>query len=66
MNIIFEDATGTRNISVMDMSGRIIKQMKGVTNNNVQIEKLSPGMYSLRIVIVETGEQTVEKIVVNK
>ena len=66
VNIVFEDATGTRNISVMDMSGRIVKQMKGVTNNNVLIEKLTPGMYSLRIVVVETGEQTVEKIVINK
>jgi Secretion system C-terminal sorting domain len=66
VNIIFEDASGTRNISIMDMSGRVIKQMKAVTNNNVQIEKLAPGMYSLRVVVVETGEQTVEKIVINR
>jgi Secretion system C-terminal sorting domain len=66
VNIVFEEATGTRNISVMDMSGRIVKQIKGVTNNNVQIEKLLPGMYSIRVMIVETGEQAVEKFVVNK
>jgi Secretion system C-terminal sorting domain len=66
VNIVFEDVRGTRNISITDMSGRVIKQINGVTNNNIQIEKLLPGMYSLRIMVVENGEQTVEKIIVNK
>jgi hypothetical protein len=66
VNIVFEDVRGTRNISVTDMSGRVIKQINGITNNNIQIDKLLPGMYSLRIMVVENGEQTVEKIIVNK
>jgi hypothetical protein len=66
INIVFEEAAGTRNISVMDLSGRIVKQITGVTNNNVQIDKLMPGMYSLRIIVVETGVQSVEKIIINK
>jgi hypothetical protein len=48
------------------MSGRVIKQWKGVTNNNIQIDNLAPGMYSLKIVVSETGEQSVEKIIVSK
>jgi len=67
INIVFEDAgTVTRNISVLDMSGRLIKQINGVANNNLQIEKLTPGMYSVRVIIVESGQQSVDKIIVNK
>lgn len=66
VNIIFDDVNVTRDISVTDMSGRVIKLMKGITNNNVVIDNLTPGMYSLRIIVVATGEQVVDKIVVNK
>ena len=66
VNIVFEETNVSRDISVSDMSGRIVKQLKGVTNNNITIENLAPGMYSLRIVTQSTGDQTVEKIVVNK
>ncbi len=66
VNIVFEDKDVVRDIAVADMSGRIIKQLKGVSNNSILIDNLSPGMYSIRILSVETGEQVVEKIVVNK
>jgi hypothetical protein len=66
VNIIFEDVKGIRDMSVIDMSGRMIKQMKGVTNNNIQIDNLNAGMYTVRVLNVETGEQVVEKFVVNK
>ncbi len=48
------------------MSGRTLKQINNVTNNNITIDNLQPGMYTLRILVPETGEQTVQKIVVNK
>lgn len=66
VNILFEEANVTRDVAVMDMSGRIVKQWRGITNNNITIDNLVPGMYSIRIVAVETGEQAVEKVVVNK
>lgn len=66
INVVFEDASVTREVSVSDMSGRVIRQMKGITNNNITIENLNPGMYTIRIVAIETGEQAVEKVVVNK
>jgi len=65
VTVVFEDVTTTRDISLMDMSGRMIKQIKAVTNNNIQFENLTPGVYSLRVVNRETGDQVVEKIVVN-
>lgn len=66
VNVVFEDVSVTRDISVMDMSGRVVRQMKGIVNNNVTIDNLQPGMYTLRITAIETGEQAVEKVVVNK
>lgn len=66
VNVVFDDASVVRTISVMDMSGRTLKQINNVSNNNITIDNLQPGMYTLRILVPETGEQTVQKIVVNK
>jgi len=65
VNVSFEDAT-PKDVTVSDMSGRIVKQMKGVTSNNITITNLTPGMYTLRAVDPATGAQNVAKIVVNK
>ena len=51
---------------LMDVSGKTLKQWKGVTNNNIRIDNLNAGFYTVRIVNVETGEQVVEKFIVNK
>ncbi len=65
VNISFDDAS-VRNVSLTDMNGRIVKQWKAVTYNNITIMNLTPGMYMLRVVFPGTGEQIVEKISVNK
>ena len=66
VNIVFEDENVIRDISLSDMSGRIVNQWKGISGNNFQINSLLSGMYSLRIIIRETGVQSVEKIIVNR
>lgn len=66
INILFEEKNLVRDLTVTDMSGRTIKQMKNIAANSVQIDNLNPGMYTLRIFITNTGEQSVEKILVNK
>ena len=66
INIVFEDKNTVKDLSVSDLSGRIVKQLKNITTNSIQIDNLTPGMYTLRIVVPATGEQTVEKIIVNK
>ena len=66
VTIVFEDANVKRDVSVIDMTGKVIKQWRNVTNNNLQLENLPSGLFSVRILAVETGEQVVEKIVVNK
>ncbi len=66
VNIAFDDANAIRNVSVLDMSGRVVRQINGITNNNITIENLQPGMYTVRVMVPETGAQGVEKIIVNK
>jgi hypothetical protein len=65
VNIIFEDRINTRDITLIDMSGRIIKQWNSVTNNNLQVTNLTPGMYGLRVITRETGDMNVDKIVIS-
>jgi hypothetical protein len=64
VTVVFEDKDAIRDVSLMDVNGRLIKQWKNIRNNTLQIENLFTGFYSLRIVNAETGEQTVEKIVI--
>jgi len=66
VNVVFADVNTIRDVSLMDMNGRVMKQWKGVTNNNIQIDNLTAGFYTIRITETGTGEQTVEKIVVKK
>jgi hypothetical protein len=66
VNVVFADVSTPRDVSLSDLNGRIIKQWKNVTTNNIQIDNLTAGFYTLRIVDTESGEQTVEKIVVKK
>ena len=66
VNVVFADVNTIRDVSLMDMNGRVMKQWKGVTNNNIQIDNLIVGFYTIRIIDTDTGEQTVEKIVVKK
>ncbi len=66
VNVVFDETNVIRDIAVSDMSGRMIKQMKGITSNNIKIDNLTPGVYTIRIVVPATGDQTVQKFVVNK
>jgi hypothetical protein len=65
VNIVFDEEIAVRNVTVMDLSGRVVTQMNGVTNNNITIDNLKPGMYTVRVVVPQTGAQAVEKIIVN-
>ena len=66
INVVFADLNTIRDVSLLDMNGRVTKQWKGVANNTIQIDNLTAGFYTIRIIDTETGEQTVEKIVVKK
>ena len=66
VKVVFEDVNGTRDAALTDMSGRVVKQWSGITNNNLEIDNMTPGYYSLRVITRETGEQSIQKIIVTK
>jgi len=66
VQVVFEAVNGTRDAVLTDVSGRVVKQWSAVTNNNLQIENMTSGYYNLRVILRETGEQTIQQIIVSK
>ena len=66
VSILFENKMETRDIILTDINGKVIKQWKGFNNNILKIENLVTGMYTIRIITPQTGNQTVEKIIVSQ
>lgn len=66
VNIVFDEQEGSRDVTISDMNGRIIQQWNAIRNNTLQVQNLVSGLYLLRVTIKETGNQSVEKIVVTK
>ena len=64
VNIVFEDASGIRDVQVSDMQGKIIKNFRGISNNILVIDKLTTGFYTIRVTNRNTSATTVEKLVV--
>ena len=64
VNVVFDDKEGNRNVVLLDMAGRTIRQWQNISTNTIYIDNLRPGIYSLRIVISATREQSFKKIVV--
>jgi hypothetical protein len=66
VTLSFKNAAGTHNVTISDASGRIIRQWKGMMGNNLTVDNLASGFYSISVVAQETGEQMVEKIIVKR
>jgi hypothetical protein len=66
VNVVFDDASGNRNVVVTDMAGRIIQQLRGITSSSIQINNLMAGFYNIKIMNVQTGENSIQKLIVTK
>lgn len=66
VNVIFESVRDQMDLSLVDMSGRVLKQWQNYSDNSLQITNLQPGMYNLRILNRNTGAVSNEKIVVSR
>ncbi|MDZ4796399.1 MAG: T9SS type A sorting domain-containing protein [Bacteroidota bacterium] len=64
VTVLFADAA-SRDISLLDMTGRTLKQWKAYQNNSLAINSLTSGMYSVRTLNQATGLATTEKIIIN-
>jgi Secretion system C-terminal sorting domain len=63
--IVFNENKLVRDIILVDMYGKRVKQWRGLTDNTLEIENLTTGMYLLKVISKESGEQTSTKIVVS-
>ena len=66
VSVVFEEGNGARNVMVSDMSGRMIKQYRNVSTNNISIEGLETGVYSIQVIDLSTAAITVEKVIIKK
>lgn len=65
-NVLFEDATSLRDVIVSDVSGRTIKQYKGVSNGSLSIDNLGAGFYTVQVLNRTTGAIATEKVIIKK
>ncbi len=54
------------NIQVIDQSGKIISQANNITDANYRMNIPQSGIYSIKMMYPETGEQSIQRIVVQK
>jgi hypothetical protein len=64
VNLLFSEIGGVKEVIVSDMNGRIVKQYRQVTENNLTIEGLKSGFYTIKITDRTTAITTVEKVII--
>lgn len=63
VSIVF-DAAAERDVTILDMSGRIVRQFRSYTSNSMQVSNLVAGMYTVRTINNENGSISMDKFVV--
>lgn len=64
VNLLFSEIGSVKEVIVSDMNGRIVKQYRQVTENNLTIEGLQSGFYTIKITDRTTANTTVEKVII--
>jgi hypothetical protein len=54
------------NVQVLDQSGRVISQVNNITDANYRMNLPQSGIYSIKMMYPETGEQSIQRVVVQK
>ena len=54
------------NVQVIDLSGKIISQASNITDANYRLNISQSGVYTIKMISPETGEQSTQRIVVQK
>jgi hypothetical protein len=54
------------NIQVIDQSGKVISQMNNITDANYKLNIQKSGVYTIKMTYPETGEQSIQRVVVQK
>lgn len=64
VNLVFNTQNSIKDVVVCDMTGRVVKYYPQVSNNNLSIEDLKAGIYTIKITDRSTSVSSVEKVVI--
>jgi hypothetical protein len=65
VNLQFANVNGQRDVMITDMAGRIVRQWRSVSAQNLQLSGLTPGVYSVKVIDQRDGSQETERLVVS-
>jgi hypothetical protein len=54
------------NVQVIDMTGRLVQQFSNINDSNFKLNIRKSGMYNIKMMYPETGEQSVQRIVIER
>ena len=63
--IVFEDAgREQREVRLLDINGRVIRRWSSVAGNTLQVAGVQPGTYTIQVIVPQTGQRSMNKLVV--
>ncbi|MCU7547490.1 T9SS type A sorting domain-containing protein [Chitinophagaceae bacterium LB-8] len=65
VNVLFKEQNAVKQVIVSDASGRLVKQFPQVKDNNLSIEGLPRGFYTIKVIDRSTMVTSVEKVIIN-
>lgn len=65
VNVLFASSS-IRDITIIDVSGKLLKRWSNYSDDNITISGLQTGMYMMRVIDRKTKAQTVSKILINR
>jgi hypothetical protein len=66
VSILMDKENVARDIQVIDYTGRIVKEFRSVSSNQVRIDNLVQGSYVIRVTDKQSGEVSSEKVMVRR
>jgi hypothetical protein len=54
------------NVQVIDMAGRMVQQFSNITDSNFKLNIRKSGIYNIKMTYPETGEQSVQRVVIER
>ena len=65
VNVLF-GSSSVRDITIIDVSGKLLKRWNNYSDDNITISGLQPGMYMMRVIDRKIKAQTVSKIFIKR
>jgi hypothetical protein len=64
INVLFENEPSAKDVLVVDATGRVVKSFKSVVMNNLIIDQLKPGIYTIQIKNLSSQTVSSDKFII--